>query len=913
MWPTGITNPPFLTMVTGTRTGSAVSIDRNGTIYTGTMHQCDAVSISSGSATFDLARIRSTYCGDGTIDAPYENCDPLAPGNGPGGCDVDCFSVCGDGMLEGLEQCDDGNQTDGDGCSSTCQTGVCGNGSIEPGEQCDDGNTTNGDGCSSHCQTTVCGNSVIEDGEECDDGNATSGDGCSSTCVFEGCPLTGTWQSAVPSAFTWTLVEAPDGTISGLRYPPSSPASAAPVTGSRTGLSVSLTFGGQTFTGDMDDCDTVPMLNAPFFFYLLRTRSTYCGDGTTQAPDETCDDGNFTNDDGCTVACTAAVCGNGITEAPEQCDDGNATNGDGCSTTCQTNVCGNGTIEPGEQCDDGNTINGDGCSARCQPNVCGNGVIEDGEECDDGNGANGDSCSSLCVFVGCPLTGTWRSGVVLRSDLTWTLIEAGDGTISGVAFAAGAPASNTPLTGSRTGKAVSISLGSIVFTGTMSTCDDLPVTFSPLELTLTRTRSTYCGDGVQQAAFEVCDDGNLDNGDTCTVACSAPTGCGNGLLETGEECDDANGSSDDACVAGCLLNVCGDGFVQAGTEACDDGNTASGDGCAADCLSLEEETAGGDVGGSVLTITTDTEADGATPSDPVETTSSAPAGTVSGTLSIVEQTAPPISPAGFVFMGTLVTVTATDLVPAPTATSPLSLSFQIDASVIPTGQSEDSIEIRKDGTAVAACTGAVGEASPDPCVATRERLADDDIAIAILTTTLSDWDFSGSVCGEGPALGCQPASSGKSKLKIKAGTDRDLVAWTWKSSAETQSSIFGDPGSTNDYTLCVYDPTGLLMQLTAPAGSTCKNGKPCWTLGSKGFKYADRSGAHDGVTKVVLKPGDAGHAKLATTAKGNLNLAPLPLSLPVSVQLRAKDGACFQATFDAPKRNDPSKFQATND
>jgi len=34
--------------------GSAVSINRNGTIYTGTMHQCDAVSISSDSATFDL-------------------------------------------------------------------------------------------------------------------------------------------------------------------------------------------------------------------------------------------------------------------------------------------------------------------------------------------------------------------------------------------------------------------------------------------------------------------------------------------------------------------------------------------------------------------------------------------------------------------------------------------------------------------------------------------------------------------------------------------------------------------------------------------------------------------------------------------------------------------------------------------
>lgn len=33
---------------------------------------------------------------------------------------------------------------------------------------------------------------------------------------------------------------------------------------------------------------------------------------------------------------TAPVCGDGITETPEQCDDGNALNGDGCSSICQS-------------------------------------------------------------------------------------------------------------------------------------------------------------------------------------------------------------------------------------------------------------------------------------------------------------------------------------------------------------------------------------------------------------------------------------------------------------------------------------------------------------------------------------------------------------------------------------------------
>lgn len=35
-----------------------------------------------------------------------------------------------------------------------------------------------------------------------------------------------------------------------------------------------------------------------------------------------------------TVTVVAPICGNGVTESPEQCDDGNSINGDGCSTTC---------------------------------------------------------------------------------------------------------------------------------------------------------------------------------------------------------------------------------------------------------------------------------------------------------------------------------------------------------------------------------------------------------------------------------------------------------------------------------------------------------------------------------------------------------------------------------------------------
>jgi len=112
--------------------------------------------------------------------------------------------VCGDGHVDAGEQCDDGNTTNGDGCSATCQTEsppptpCCGDGHVDAGEQCDDGNTTSGDGCSATCQTEtppVCGNEIVEPGEDCDDGNTAAGDGCDATCHFEPlCDLAPTYQ-----------------------------------------------------------------------------------------------------------------------------------------------------------------------------------------------------------------------------------------------------------------------------------------------------------------------------------------------------------------------------------------------------------------------------------------------------------------------------------------------------------------------------------------------------------------------------------------------------------------------------------------------------------------------------------------------------------------------------------------------
>jgi len=72
--------------------------------------------------------------------------------------------VCGNGLLEAGEQCDDGANIDGDGCSAACEEDEqdeCGDSTLNPGEGCDDGNTISGDGCSSSCS--------IEEAQQIDD------------------------------------------------------------------------------------------------------------------------------------------------------------------------------------------------------------------------------------------------------------------------------------------------------------------------------------------------------------------------------------------------------------------------------------------------------------------------------------------------------------------------------------------------------------------------------------------------------------------------------------------------------------------------------------------------------------------------------------------------------------------------
>lgn len=104
-------------------------------------------------------------------------------GEDDGGPDFE--AVCGNGITEEGEQCDDGNALDGDLCTNFCRKALCGDGvtSNLNGEECDDKNAVDSDECTNNCKVAFCGDSIVHTPhEECDDGNAIEDDACNSAC-----------------------------------------------------------------------------------------------------------------------------------------------------------------------------------------------------------------------------------------------------------------------------------------------------------------------------------------------------------------------------------------------------------------------------------------------------------------------------------------------------------------------------------------------------------------------------------------------------------------------------------------------------------------------------------------------------------------------------------------------------------
>lgn len=141
---------------------------------------------SSSSSSSGMSSGQDGVCGDGVLD-PAEQCDD---GNDVPNddCTASCkLPACGDGILSAGEACEDGNLLDLDGCTHLCTTPACGDGIVSAGEQCDDANLEPQDACSA-CVIARCGDGVLQGLiEQCEDANLDPHDGCSATCRINPC------------------------------------------------------------------------------------------------------------------------------------------------------------------------------------------------------------------------------------------------------------------------------------------------------------------------------------------------------------------------------------------------------------------------------------------------------------------------------------------------------------------------------------------------------------------------------------------------------------------------------------------------------------------------------------------------------------------------------------------------------
>ena len=153
-------------------------------------------------------------------------------------------------------------------------------------------------------------------------------------------------------------------------------------------------------------------------------------------------------------------------------------------------------------------------------------------------------------------------------------------------------------------------------------------------------------------------------------------------------------------------------------------------------------------------------------------------------------------------------------------------------------------------------------------------------------------------CPAAPATGCLAASPQKGSLGLKKGADvsQDSLAWKW-SQGTTAADDFGDPTASTSFALCLYDGTGALtIAATAPGGSLCKGGKPCWSrAGTAPVREAQvHQRRQAGASR--RHPGDEAHVgrRQGITERQGAGAEPLQRPLLAARSERADSSAAHQ-------------------
>ncbi len=495
-----------------------------------------------------IVTMQGDYCGDGTCDSGYED-----SGSCPDDCPVSTpTGTCGDGNIEGDEECDDGDTSSGDGCSSLCI--------IEYGWECS--------GEPSTCWRS-CGDGNQDSGEECDDGNTASGDGCSSSCTVEDPYICVGWPSVctIPTTCSiktvyWSETEVQEGKTAHINIETSNcdngevimltvkeddPVGDDDVLNNPSNVQVSSNRAAATWTAEYQDDTKFGDDGGDPEYYVEAEIISNGNTGKSNLPTLTVTEINFCDNihecedystqeecelDDCTIAeRTMTNCGFEI-DPITRCYFANdcSCKWDSVQGICESfrddsidcGGCGNGVFDFGtEECDDGNRVSGDGCSENCELEIIPSPPCPEGTTlCSDG------TCSLNCWF-------TDDGPAVCNND---TVCDADEGC----------------------------------------TCRDCDGKLDNCEAgLLCSINDGACCDSISDGyCHPYCAYIDPD--------CEGQDICGNGFRGFGEECDDGNTLNGDGCSSICEYEIFPGPPCPEGTILCNDGT------CSLNCYATDE-------------------------------------------------------------------------------------------------------------------------------------------------------------------------------------------------------------------------------------------------------------------------------------------------------------------------------------